>query len=79
MESVEVVLAMLLAVVAGGYVGRILPFGVPLPLIQIALGAVVSGVFGHGVELDPDCCSCRRCCSWTAGASPRSGCSATRA
>jgi CPA1 family monovalent cation:H+ antiporter len=54
MESVEVVLAMLLAVVASGYVGRILPFGVPLPLIQIALGALVAGVFRHGAELEPD-------------------------
>jgi CPA1 family monovalent cation:H+ antiporter len=54
MESVDVVLAMLLAVVASGWVGRMLPFGVPLPLIQIALGAVISGVFGHGVALDPE-------------------------
>jgi CPA1 family monovalent cation:H+ antiporter len=54
MESVEVVLAMLLAVVASGWIGRMLPFGVPLPLIQIALGAVISGVFRHGVALDPD-------------------------
>jgi CPA1 family monovalent cation:H+ antiporter len=54
MESIEVVLAMLLAVVASGYLGRMLPFGVPLPLIQIALGAVISGVLGHGVVLEPD-------------------------
>jgi Na+/H+ antiporter len=54
MESVELVLAMLLAVVASGWIGRMLPFGVPLPLIQIALGAIISGVFGHGVALDPD-------------------------
>ena len=54
MESIEVVLAMLLAVVASGWLGRILPFAVPLPLIQILLGAIVSGVFKHGVMLDPD-------------------------
>jgi CPA1 family monovalent cation:H+ antiporter len=54
MESVEVVLAMLLAVVASGWLGRMLPFAVPLPLIQIGLGAVISGVFGHGVTLEPD-------------------------
>ena len=54
MESIEVVLAMLLAVVASGWVGRILPFAVPLPLIQILLGATVSGVFKHGVTLEPD-------------------------
>ncbi|WP_305824984.1 Na+/H+ antiporter [Massilia brevitalea] len=54
MESVGVVLAMLLAVIGSGYLVRMLPFGVPLPLVQIALGAVISGVFGHGVTLDPE-------------------------
>jgi CPA1 family monovalent cation:H+ antiporter len=54
MESVEVVLAMLLAVVASGWLSRMLPFAVPLPLIQIALGAVISGVLKHGVALEPD-------------------------
>jgi len=54
MESVEVVLAMLLAVIVSGWVGRMLPFAIPLPLIQIALGAVISGVFRHGVALEPD-------------------------
>jgi CPA1 family monovalent cation:H+ antiporter len=54
MESIEIVLAMLLAVIASGYLGRMLPFGVPLPLIQIALGAVISGVLRHGVTLEPD-------------------------
>jgi CPA1 family monovalent cation:H+ antiporter len=54
MDSVEVVLAMLLAVVASGYVVRMLPFPLPLPLAQIALGAIIEGVFGHGVTLEPD-------------------------
>jgi CPA1 family monovalent cation:H+ antiporter len=45
---------MLLAVVASGYVVRLLPFALPLPLAQIALGAVIEGVFGHGVTLEPD-------------------------
>ncbi|GAB3428246.1 Na+/H+ antiporter [Massilia solisilvae] len=54
MDSVELVLAMLLAVVASGYVVRMLPFPLPLPLVQIALGAVIEGVFGHGVTLEPD-------------------------
>jgi CPA1 family monovalent cation:H+ antiporter len=53
METVELVLAMLVAVIASGYLVRMLPFAVPLPLIQIALGAVLDGVFGHGVEMDP--------------------------
>ncbi|HCY63102.1 MAG TPA: Na+/H+ antiporter [Oxalobacteraceae bacterium] len=53
MDSIEVVLAMLLAVVASGYLVRALPVSLPLPLVQIALGAVVSGVFKQGVTLDP--------------------------
>ncbi len=54
METVEVILAMLLAVIASGYVARVLPVALPLPLIQIAAGAVISGVFRHGIALDPD-------------------------
>lgn len=54
MGSVEVVLAMLLAVVASGYVVRMLPFPLPLPLVQVALGATIEGVFQHGVPLEPD-------------------------
>ncbi|WP_036168160.1 Na+/H+ antiporter [Massilia sp. 9096] len=54
METVELVLAMLLAVIVSGYAGRILPIAIPLPLIQIVLGAVLAGVFGHGVQLEPD-------------------------
>jgi CPA1 family monovalent cation:H+ antiporter len=54
MDVVEVVLAMLLAVVASGYLVRMLPFALPLPLAQIALGALIAGVFGHGVTLEPD-------------------------
>jgi CPA1 family monovalent cation:H+ antiporter len=54
MDSVEVVLAMLLAVVASGYVVRMLPFPLPLPLAQIVLGAIIEGVFSHGVTLEPD-------------------------
>jgi CPA1 family monovalent cation:H+ antiporter len=54
METVELVLAMLLAVIASGYVGRMLPVAVPLPLIQIVFGAVIEGVFQHGVQMEPD-------------------------
>jgi CPA1 family monovalent cation:H+ antiporter len=54
MASIELVLAMLLAVVASGYLVRVLPFSLPLPLVQVALGAVIAGVLHHGVTLDPD-------------------------
>jgi len=53
MDEVGIVLAMLLAVVASGYLVRILPFAVPLPLVQIALGAAISGTTAHGVRLEP--------------------------
>jgi len=53
MDEVGIVLAMLLAVVASGYLVRIIPFAVPLPLVQIALGAAISGTTSHGVRLEP--------------------------
>lgn len=54
MESIEIVLAMLLAVVISGYVVRVVPFSLPLPIIQIALGAMIAGLFKRGVVLDPE-------------------------
>ncbi len=54
MHSIDVVLAMLLAVAASGYLIRIIPFSLPLPLVQIALGAVIAGVFDKGHELEPE-------------------------
>lgn len=54
MHTIEVVLAMLAAVVASGYLVRILPFSLPLPLVQIGLGALISGVFKRGHALEPD-------------------------
>lgn len=54
MGSIEIVLAMLLAVVVSGYLVRLLPIALPLPLVQIGLGAVIAGVFNQGVVLEPD-------------------------
>ena len=54
MHSLEIVLTMLLLVLASGYLVRVLPFAVPLPLVQIALGALVAAVSSHAVALDPD-------------------------
>ncbi|MGB7480531.1 MAG: Na+/H+ antiporter [Burkholderiaceae bacterium] len=54
MDSIEVVLAMVLAVVGSGYLVRVLPFSLPLPLVQIALGAVIAALSTHGVTLNPE-------------------------
>lgn len=54
MDSIEVVLIMLLAVVASAYIMRLLPRGIPLPLVQIALGALIAAKSSHGVDLEPD-------------------------
>jgi CPA1 family monovalent cation:H+ antiporter len=44
---------MLLAVVASAYLVRVLPLSLPLPLVQIGLGAIIAGFTGHGVQMDP--------------------------
>lgn len=54
MHSIEIVLAMLLAVLASGYLQRMLPVSLPLPLVQIGLGAAIAGVSDEGVVLEPD-------------------------
>lgn len=52
MQAVGIALAMLSAVLLSGVVARLLPL--PLPLIQIALGFLISAVFEQGVRLEPD-------------------------
>ncbi len=44
---------MLLAVVASGYLVRVLPLALPLPLVQISMGAGIAGLLKHGVTLEP--------------------------
>ncbi|WP_432378708.1 Na+/H+ antiporter [Duganella sp. P38] len=54
MDSIEVVLIMLLAVVASAYLRKVLPGAIPLPLVQIGLGALIAAKSTHGVDLDPE-------------------------
>lgn len=54
MASIELVLAMLLAVIVSAYLVRALPISLPLPIVQIVLGGLIAGVLHHGVELDPE-------------------------
>ncbi|WP_119939055.1 Na+/H+ antiporter [Neorhizobium sp. NCHU2750] len=54
MDSITIGLVMLLAVILSGTISRLLPLAIPMPLIQIALGAAIAAVTGGGVELQPD-------------------------
>lgn len=54
METVNVVLILLLAVVVSGALARMSPWSLPLPLVQIALGAAAATVANLRVELKPE-------------------------
>jgi CPA1 family monovalent cation:H+ antiporter len=54
LESITIALVLLLAVVLSGTLARLSPIAIPLPLVQIALGAAIASVTGSGVELEPD-------------------------
>ena len=54
METIAVALFLLLAVVVSGAFARMSPLLLPLPLVQIALGAAIASVADLGVELKPD-------------------------
>ncbi len=54
MQTITIALTMLLAVVASGYLVRLSPLPVPLPLVQIALGAAIASVASLGVSLQPE-------------------------
>lgn len=54
MDAITVSLAMLMAVVASSMINRTLPVPVPLPLVQIVLGAAISGILDRGVVLNPE-------------------------
>ena len=52
MEDVRTILIFLVAVVVSTSLGRLLPIKLPLPLLQIALGACLAW-FGFGVPFEP--------------------------
>lgn len=54
METISIILVLLLAVVVSGSLARMSPIALPLPLFQIALGAVIASVADFRVELDPE-------------------------
>jgi Na+/H+ antiporter len=53
MQNVEIILALLAAVVLSGVAARFLPLAVPAPLVQIGLGALIALVTKAPVALDP--------------------------
>lgn len=53
MHSIEVVLIMMLAVIASSYIVRMLPFSLPVPLVQIGLGIIIATLTEQDVTLDP--------------------------
>jgi CPA1 family monovalent cation:H+ antiporter len=53
-ETIAVALFLLLAVVVSGALARMSPVALPLPLVQIALGAFIAAVANLGVKLQPD-------------------------
>lgn len=53
-DGVTISLFFLLAVVVSGALARMIPFAIPLPLVQISLGAVIAFVSGSAITLDPD-------------------------
>lgn len=53
-DTITVVLLFLLAVVISNAIARMSPVALPLPLVQIALGAVIASVANLGVKLKPD-------------------------
>ena len=54
MEIITTTLVLLLAIVISGTISRAIPIVVPLPLIQIALGAVVGLSADLSVRLEPE-------------------------
>ncbi len=54
METITIALVLLLAVVVSGAVTRMMPFPAPLPLVQIATGALIGSMAELHVVLQPD-------------------------
>lgn len=53
MEGVTISLFLLLAVVVSGMLARMSPIAVPVPLVQIGLGALLATVTGSAITLEP--------------------------
>lgn len=54
MDLIAVILILLAAVVASSFVARAAPIALPLPLVQVALGALIGSLIDLHIELDPE-------------------------
>lgn len=54
MEAVTTSLILLVAVIVSGQIARLLPISIPVPLVQIGLGAFLAAVLHIEVELNPE-------------------------
>lgn len=54
MDAVRIVLVLLLAVVVSRILARLSPIRLPLPILQIGIGAALSYMIGFEATLDPD-------------------------
>ncbi|WP_414463598.1 Na+/H+ antiporter [Hyphomicrobium sp. DY-1] len=54
MDAIVIMLLILLAVVISGWLARLSPIPLPLPIVQIALGAGIASVASQGIELKPE-------------------------
>ncbi len=54
MATISIILVLLLAVVASSFLSRMIPWAIPLPLLQVGLGAAIALITGSRVELHPE-------------------------
>lgn len=54
MDAISIGLLLLLAAVAGNILARISSLPLPVPLVHIAVGALLAATFGVDIALDPD-------------------------
>ncbi|MEI9887607.1 MAG: Na+/H+ antiporter [Rhizomicrobium sp.] len=54
MEAITIILVLLAAVVASSAIARMAPWPLPLPFVQIALGALIAFTFDFRIALDPE-------------------------
>ncbi|MBO2583519.1 Na+/H+ antiporter [Shewanella algae] len=53
METITLIFFIILAIFISGILTRVIPFNIPLPLVQIFFGGVISFFFDKGVPLEP--------------------------